>query len=180
MNKSYLTLSFFFLFGCTESTIVTKEETESIIKIADLTKGIKGFVPDQSKESLVKKKEFNNGYQLVYTFTDAGFHVHHGVSVRKSKTNALIDQKAHAFALEVAMNKAEPVERNDLFTWGDESSFNLLKRKRDGAFVGNALIARKGTRSFFLIFVGICFQNPESIRALLEPKLKAAEQLPEP
>jgi len=180
MNQSFLILLFLLVLGCTQSATVTKEDEEAMVKATDLGGRIKGFVIDPAKESLVKNLEFNNGYQLVYTFQDAGLFIHHAVSVRKSESAALIDQKANGFATEIAFKKTEPIKRNDLFSWGDESTFSLMKRKRDGALMGNMLIARKGNLSVFLMFVGIFFDDPESIRGLLEPKLKAAERLPEP
>tara|TARA_B100000676_G_C17617567_1_gene599986 strand:+ start:324 stop:530 length:207 start_codon:yes stop_codon:yes gene_type:complete len=68
MNQSFLILLFLLVLGCTQSATVTKEDEEAMVKATDLGGRIKGFVIDPAKESLVKNLEFNNGYQLVYTF----------------------------------------------------------------------------------------------------------------
>ena len=63
----------------------------------------------------------------------------------------------------------EEVERDDLFKWGDESKFYLLKL--DGQPAGNRLVARKGGNVVYIIFSGVYFDDAEWVHELLDPYL---------
>ena len=41
-----------------------------MLKAEDLALWMEGFVPDPTKESLVKTKEFDNSYDIEYTYED--------------------------------------------------------------------------------------------------------------
>lgn len=64
-------------------------------------------------------------------------------------------------------------ERNDLFSWGDDSASYVLEM--DGSPVGNAVVARKGARTFFVIFAGVYFDDAGDLEEVLEPHLDALE-----
>lgn len=64
-------------------------------------------------------------------------------------------------------------ERNDLFSWGDESASYVLNM--NGSPVGNAIVARKGSRTFFVIFAGVYFDDADALEEVLEPQLTALE-----
>ena len=68
--------------------------------------------------------------------------------------------------------------RNDLFRWGDDSEFSLLKA--NGLSFGNVFVGRKGKRVYMITVSGIYFDESAEIRDLLGEKLRALERLPAP
>lgn len=74
--------------------------------------------------------------------------------------------------LGIANEGLEREERNDLFRWGDASKHYLLLS--EGTPVGNFFLARKGRHIYFLSLGGVAFEDPEALRALLEPRLERA------
>lgn len=68
------------------------------------------------------------------------------------------------------------VNRDDLYSWGDESKSQLLTI--EGKPVGHFFVIRKGRRVFMAIFTGVYFDEASPLAALLTPKLEAMERLP--
>lgn len=65
------------------------------------------------------------------------------------------------------------IERNDLFRWGDESRMVLLENANGP--VGNLFLARKDRRVIMVMFVGVYFDDPDTLAAMLEPRLDALD-----
>ena len=63
----------------------------------------------------------------------------------------------------------EVIERDDIFRWGDESTFSILSL--DGEPFGNMFRTRQGNRVLFIIFSGIYTDDSESVGDLLLPVL---------
>ncbi|MDE0817524.1 MAG: hypothetical protein OSA92_07690 [Pirellulaceae bacterium] len=63
----------------------------------------------------------------------------------------------------------EVIERNDLFSWGDESTFAILSI--DGEPFGNMFSTRHGNLAFFIVFSGIYTDDREIAGELLLPAL---------
>ncbi len=78
--------------------------------------------------------------------------------------------------LAVESNDIVLVDRDDLYSWGDESKSQLLTI--EGKPVGHFFVFRKGRRVFMAIFTGVYFDDASPLAALLTPKLEAMERLP--
>lgn len=62
--------------------------------------------------------------------------------------------------------------RDDLFSWGDQSQFELLLD--DGTPYGNILLVRRGGRVLMVLLVGLYFDDAESAGEFFEPLLERA------
>ena len=65
-------------------------------------------------------------------------------------------------------------DRPDLFSWGKRSDCALLIRE-DGALVGNYFACLKSRRSFRWVVVGLYWDEPGSLREVLDPVLARLE-----
>jgi len=54
--------------ACSESANLTEQDVSAVLKAEDLALWMEGFVPDPTKESLVKTKEFDDSYDIEYTY----------------------------------------------------------------------------------------------------------------
>lgn len=96
-------------------------------------------------------------------------------------SDALISYKGVQLGLNIGFNSqcgTSQMERNDLFRWGDQSSFHVLYVH--GAPIGNSFKAIKGKRVFMMTFSGVFFEDTTAIQELLQPRLDTLERLPAP
>ena len=172
-----------FLVGCSESTDLTEQDKASVLRIEDLALWMEGFEPDPSKESLVKTKEFDNSYDIEYTYEDQEreppLYLYHSVSVQPTASDAMIVHKAMDFGTWIGSGESKLVTRNELFSWGDKSEFSLFQTE-SGDIFGNHFSGRKGKRVVFITISGIYFDEAEAIEELLRKSFEAVESLPAP
>ena len=169
--------------GCSESASLTEKDKAAVLQIEDLALWIEGFIPDPTKESLVKTKEFDNSYDIEYTYEDqdgqSPLYLYHSVSVQPSSSDAMIVHKAVDFGTWIGSGETNLVTRNDLFSWGDESEFCLWQTESGDTF-GNYFTGRKGKKVVLIAISGVYFDDTEAIHELLDEKLEALERLPVP
>lgn len=75
---------------------------------------------------------------------------------------------AAQFALPGGDKKVAEQVKDDLLGWGDDSRTSLPTV--DGAPIGNIFLVRKGNAIFHALFVGVCFDDAEAVKALLQAK----------
>lgn len=169
--------------ACSESANLTEQDVSAVLKAEDLALWMEGFVPDPTKESLVKTKEFDNSYDIEYTYEDQDgdtpLYLYHSISVQPSSSDAVIVHKAMDFGTWIGSGETKLVTRNDLFSWGDESEFCLWKTESGDVF-GNYFSARKGKKVVLIAISGIYFDEPEVIEEFLNKSFEAIERLPVP
>ena len=169
--------------GCSESANLTEQDKTAVLRIEDLAVWIEGFIPDPTKGSLVKTKEYDNSYDIEYTYEDQDgqtpLYLYYSVSVLSSSADALIAHKAMDFGMWIGSGETNLVTRNDLFSWGDESEFNLWQTE-SGDIFGNYFTGRKGKRVVMIAISGVYFDKPDALHELLDEKLEAVERLPVP
>ena len=130
-------------------------------------------------ESVKKTKDLFGTHELAYEFTsDEGVFVNTTVTYDKTESDARSTFSVTKMGLGVgmALEKSEGMtreERNELFAWGDDSVTYLLQM--NGAPVGNVIVARKGKRTYFVIFAGVYFDDEGQLEELLSPQLTALE-----
>lgn len=64
----------------------------------------------------------------------------------------------------------EEVPKNELFKWGDESHFYLIKK--NGKPIGNRFVARKGNNVIYMIMSGVYFNKPKPTHDFLDPVMQ--------
>jgi hypothetical protein len=169
--------------GCSESASLTEKDKAAVLQIEDLALWIEGFIPDPTKESLVKTKEFDNSYDIEYTYEDeegdTPLYLYHSVSVQPTSSDAMIVHKAVDFGTWIGSGETKLVTRNDLFSWGDESEFCLWQTE-SGDIFGNYFTGRKGKKVVLIAISGIYFDEPDAINELLKKAFEAVERLPVP
>jgi hypothetical protein len=184
MKKLISVLSMFALIaGCSESANLTEQDKAAVLQIEDLAVWIEGFIPDPTKGSLVKTKEFDKSYDIDYTYEDqegdTPLYLYHSVSVQPSSSDAMIVHKAMDFGTWIGSDETNLVTRNDLFSWGVESEFCLWQTESGDTF-GNYFTGRKGKRVVMIAISGVYFDKPDALHELLDEKLEAVERLPVP
>ncbi len=64
-------------------------------------------------------------------------------------------------------------EHNDIYEWGDESKFVILKS--NGEPYGNIFTCRKGKKVFYVIWNGVYFDDPVWAADLLDPVMERVQ-----
>ena len=75
--------------------------------------------------------------------------------------------------LGVRLSSLVPTDRNDLFQYGEKSRFALVESQ--GKPVGNVFAMCHSRTTLLVMIVGIYFDDTDSWRALIEPRLEALE-----
>ena len=135
---------------------------------------------DEARATLTRTRDLFGVEEITYEFSDdaTALFVNTTVTIDPKASDARTTYSVTKLGLGVGLaiesdTGMKKVERNDLFTWGDESTSYLLEM--DGDPVGNAIVARKGTKTIFVIFSGIYFDDPDDLDEVLEPHLTALE-----
>ena len=164
---------------------VTSADREAVLDITDVALWIDDFSPDTSRESLKKTKYLDKSYEIEYEYDDSlnddAPYLLCSITVEPSISDARISYTAVKAGFSLGFS-GEPgvkrVARNDLFRWGDDSEFSLLKAS--GLSFGNVFVGRKGKRVYMITVSGVYFDESKEIRDLLGKKLRALERLPAP
>jgi hypothetical protein len=129
-----------------------------------------------ARDTFHKVRTLDGSRELTYEYEstdgeDSVLYVNHQVSVDITVDGAQGGYAGqHIGAKYFGARQIRHVERNDLWKWGDTSRCVLLVM--NDKTVGNLFMARKGRRYFFLIIVGIYFEDSGAIRELLDPVLQ--------
>lgn len=136
------------------------------------------YTPDYSGEKIVKTRFIDESYDVDYNFDipedpDAPY-LNCNITIEKTEADAAasyVGQWAGAILGMQIIGSAdvEVIERNDLFSWGDESTFAVLSI--DDEPFGNMFITRDGSRTFFIVFSGNYTDDGETAGELLLPAL---------
>ena len=164
---------------------VTSADREAVLDISDVALWMDDFSPDSSKESLKKTKYIDKSYDIEYEYDDSlnddAPYLMCSITVEPSISDARFSYTAMKAGFSLGFS-GEPgvkrVGRNDLFRWGDDSEFSLLKAS--GLSFGNVFVGHKGKRVFMITVSGVYFDESAEIRDLLCEKLRALERLPAP
>jgi hypothetical protein len=133
---------------------------------------------DPNKGKFRKVRYLDGSREMTYEYgnpeeTDEPLYVWHTISVERNAKDARDAYAGLQFANRLGLGKAEgvqEVERNDLWTWGDQSRCVVLHSQ--GQPFGNIFMGRKGRRYFVLIISGLYFNKAVDIKSFLDPLLK--------
>ncbi|MBT4692209.1 MAG: hypothetical protein HOB73_02575 [Planctomycetaceae bacterium] len=136
------------------------------------------YIPDYSGEKIVKTRFFDGSYDVDYEFDvpedPNAPYLNCNIAIEKNKADAKTTYVTMWAGALVGMKifgdaNIDVIERDDIFRWGDESTFAILSL--DGEPFGNMFSTRKGNRVLFIIFSGIYTDDRELIGSLLLPIL---------
>ena len=157
---------------------VTEREREVILDIHSLAEWVKDFEPDSNYELLQKIRYIDWSYEVEYEYDESDNvdapYLSCTLNLERKRSDVLTTYvaawNAAVIGMQIAGNTDVTVdERNELFRWGDQSRFGILKSNEEP--YGNMFVARNDKRVFFLVVSGVYFDDPDSIRELLMPVL---------
>jgi hypothetical protein len=171
------------LFNLTGTNVaLAAGERELVVDISHLTGWMNGYTPDPSGETLQKTRYIDDSFEIEYVYDlpedDEAPYLSHSVTFEPSESDASTTYVSLWGGTKVAFYvfgevQVEVKEKNELFSWGDESRFGLLLA--DGQPFGNVFVARKGKRVVYLLVSGIYFDEAESFSGFLSPYLEKLE-----
>jgi len=136
------------------------------------------YAPDYRGEKVVKTRFIDDSYDIDYDFDvpedpDAPY-LNCNITIEKTETDAAASYVGRWAGAILGMQiiggaDVEVIERDDLFSWGDESTFAILSI--DGEPFGNMFSTRDGNRAFFIVFSGMYTDDGEIAGELLLPAL---------
>jgi hypothetical protein len=159
---------------------VTAADKEVMVTAEQVAKGTNIKV-DTTTGKYKKSHNFAGVKEMSYEYDRSNdaitpFYVSCIVTLEKSQQGAADTYAGLGLGANIGMGteaSVQKVDRNDLWSWGDESRCVVLQNM--GQPGGNLFMGRKGHRVFFLMIGGKGFNTKESIKALLDPILKKVE-----
>lgn len=157
---------------------VTAGDRQVIVDAAALAEHMEDFTPNENFETISKLRYLDGSSELDYKYDAASADdepfVNCTVSVESSESDARDGYRVLWMSTDIGMRIAAEsdvkiVERKDFFRWGDDSRFGSVES--NGFSVGNVFIARKGKKVFYLLFVGVQFDDPDEFSDLVMPAL---------
>jgi hypothetical protein len=168
----------------TEETLAPGER-ELMLDIGHLAGWMEGYAPDLADETVTKTRYADHSYDIQYTYEvptdDSAPYLSYMLNFEPTETDAdstyfsLWGGSKVAFFAFGAMDVAVD-EQDDLFRWGDESRFGVLRT--EGKPFGNVFIAKRGKTVVYLLVTGIYFEDADNLSALLTPYLEKLDALP--
>ena len=136
------------------------------------------YAPDYSGEKITKTRFIDGSYDIDYDYDipedPNAPYLNCNITIEKDNADAKTSYVSIWAGAIIGIRllgdaDVEVTERNDLFRWGDESTFAILSI--NGEPFGNMFSARKGNRLLFIIFSGIYSDDGETVSDLLLPRL---------
>jgi hypothetical protein len=156
---------------------VTPADRELLVTTADIEPRVGSFKPVPGVEKVTKTKGLDGAIELEYVYdqSDKGMYLSTTVITDSSPSSAATTyaglRVGHGVGFSLsADNKSKMEDREDLFSWGDESRSALITY--DGKPVGNLFVTRKGRHIYSFMIVGVYFDSEEVMSDLLLPKLQ--------
>ncbi|NQU24688.1 MAG: hypothetical protein HQ567_25685 [Candidatus Nealsonbacteria bacterium] len=161
---------------------VTAEDRQLIVDAQTLAECMEDFTADPQNETITKTRYFDRSYDIEYEYDDPSDdyepYLYFCVTVERNSSDALTSYVAAWQTSKLGMAwgsdaEVKVVECNDLFRWGDQSKFAILKV--DGEPAGNLFAARRGNLVVDLILGGVYFDDAETFSSLMSSALENIE-----
>jgi len=157
---------------------ITPEERALLLDADRLAEWMDDFEPDPAFETAKKTVYLDGSIDLDYLYDDPADeapYLDFSVTIEKKKSDAIAGYlaawPAMSIGLEmVAEENVEVVERNDLFSWGDQCHFAILKV--DGKPSGHMMEARRGKVLVSIILWGLFAEDPDILDDLFGTHLQ--------
>ncbi len=163
-----------------EKLPITDDDRALLVTLDDLA-ALASLEEDPSLAELHKARLFDGSVELKYLYDEGemgGTYVETLVDIEPDEHSA---EGAYA-GLHLASGPAAQLisggfrleERDDLFSWGDESRHRVLVDER-GAVAGHLFTARRGRKIFDFTLIGLGLDDRAALERLLSPKLERLE-----
>jgi hypothetical protein len=126
--------------------------------------------------TVTRTRYLDTSYEVSVEYTHQDFEVStvFSVELRPSDAREVFTGIALTSNLVEVAADVELQDRDDLFDWGDQSSSQVMLA--DGQPIGHLIHARQGRALFSITLAGLLVDDPQEMKALLQPVLDAAEQ----
>lgn len=175
---AFLALGALFNMTGSEETLAPGER-ELLLDIGHLAAWMQGYAPNLAGETVTKTRYLDHSYEIQYTYEipedESAPYLSYMLNFEPTETDAnstyfsLWGGSRIAFYAFGAAD-VQVDENDDLFRWGDESRFGILRSR--GRPFGNVFVARRGKTVVYLLVTGIYFEDGQSVSALLTPYLE--------
>lgn len=129
----------------------------------------------EGESTLVRTHYIDRSYDIEFEFDNDEIGIYSLYTVERKTSDALTVYGSTA--LSTSLMEADEVtleERPDLFSWGDNSSSQIMMF--EGQPAGHVIVARKGKVVFTVSVSGVFIDNPEELEELLSGLLASAER----
>jgi hypothetical protein len=179
--KLFLLLCLPFFFGACMKQDIQENEKEYLITASSFSEYSFAFSNVDSTEVFVKEKYYDGGTIYSYDFdavdeNEQTLFISNTVTIEPKSSDALITYKAEGLGVSIGIGDAETQKLDSLFSYGDESSFELLKNE-GGDLVGNIFRFRKGKVCYNLFIVGVYFNTKSAWEDFIQPQLTTLDIL---
>ena len=160
-----------------KSEPLSADERALLLDIEHLVQWMDGYQPNVQREAASKTRFLDDSYELQYSYDvsedDESPYLTYSITFERNEIDARTTYASFWGGTRVGFLLGDVDfhvdERGELFRWGDESKFGILKA--DGRPFGNVFLARSGTTVVYLLVAGLYFDESRSVEALLEPYL---------
>lgn len=174
------------LFNMTGTSVaLAAGERDLVVDISHLQGWMKDYAPNPAGETLSKTRYIDDSFEIEYVYDlpqdDEAPYLSYTVTFEPDESDASTTYVSLWGGTKVGFYvfgdvQVEVQEKNEIFRWGDESRFGLL-RTGDRPF-GNVFVAKKGKRVVYLLVSGIYFNDSESFSDFLTPYLEKLDAFP--
>jgi hypothetical protein len=160
---------------------VAEADKDVVVTAEHVSQFVDNLKFDKNRGKFSKVRHLDGSKEMSYDYQSddgdqEGLYVNCFVGVCNSPTEARDAYRGMKLGTNIGMSAAgdvKEVDRNDLWSWGDESRCALLQS--NGKSVGNIFMARKGKRYFVLFLVGVYFDKKDDIKEFLDGILKKVD-----
>ena len=160
---------------------VAQADKDVVVTAEHVSQFVDNLKYDKDRGKFSKVRHLDGSKEMSYEYEAAegdqeGLYVNCIVGITNSPTEARDAYGGLKLGTKIGMSAAQDlteVERNDLWSWGDDSRCVLLQN--GGKSVGNIFMGRKGKRYFALFLVGVYFDKKDDIKEFLDAILKKIE-----
>lgn len=154
-----------------DETPASPSDRQLVMTAKEFEPFMEGFQAESQYETAIRREYIDSSWEVEYIYESDDFYM---MSVYSHEANA--EDASYTFSgqqigtsIGYSGEDLDEIERNDLFRWGDESKFYLIKS--GGNLIGNRLIARKGGKVVYIVFSGVYFDEAQWIHELFDPYL---------
>lgn len=184
MTRHIIGLIIIILFSsCAKQTLTSSEK--SLLVNPKSFEAYEIYFSNADSVGKYKKRNFlDGGKEFKFEFESSkqdtnDLYIHNVISIEVNKLEAKIAYAAEKSALKIINKGGIKLEKiDDIFTYGDASQFYLLKAK-DGTSIGNLFQYRKDKAVYYLVFLGVYFDDKADWEEFIMPKLQAIDEFAE-
>jgi hypothetical protein len=170
-------------YATAEELPVTDAERGIVTTASYLAEWSEDLDPVLGIETVTNKRFLDGSMEVDYEYDhpdsdpDSTLYVSCTVTIENSASDARISYEAERTAASITLGLfgVKSVDRSDLFSWGQRSQSSLLLGE-GGAVVGNHFACVTGKKSFQWIVIGIFWDEPGTLREVLEPVLTRVDR----